>query len=315
MINIKEWKIDPILKKEIEEHYRTRFALSIHNESVDNIFKKLTFDSVAPNISVTDVKNFVEFINKKFLNSKISRTGLEVGGGCGFFSAILANYPSVSKFYSVEICGNIVRQLMPKIVETVAQKNSSKIVACIGDFDVIELPDNSVDFIFDFYSLHHSSDLSKTFKGLYRVLKPGGFIFCFDKTRSNSLSKEDLEKLLDKQYSKEAKIAMGLSGDVYHTRRMNGEKEYRLKDWHGAFLDSGFKKFKHYHIARLPLDNSISTISKKIISILPIFIQVLITRIISRNGNKNDLEQSNKIYTKLVNNFPKEVSLMITYKI
>ena len=310
------WKIDPILKKEIDEHYRTCFALSIKGDSVINIVKKITFDSVAPNITIEDVKVFMDYINETFLAKRIGGVGLEVGGGCGFFSAVLSTYPSVEKVYSVEICENIVRELMPKVIEEVAgkQKAFEKVIGCVGDFDRLELSDASVDFVFDFYSLHHSSDIKKTFTEICRVLKPGGFIFCFDKTRANSLTNEGLEKLLDTEYSSESKILMGLPADVLHTRRMNGEKEYRLKDWQDAFLSAGFKTFKHYHIARLSETKSFVNLVKKTILFFPVSMQTFLTGILSRDGNKNNLEQSHKIYTKLVNNFPKEISLMVVRK-
>ena len=315
-MQVYNWKIDPTLKKEIDEHYRTRFALSIKDESVTDIVKKITFDSVAPNITIGDVRGFVDYVNRTFLGRGIRGVGLEVGGGCGFFSAVLATYPLVEKVYSVEICENIVRELMLKVVGEITQKNRAfeKVIGCVGDFDYLELPDASVDFVFDFYSLHHSSDIQKTFTEICRVLKPGGFIFCFDKTRANSLTAEGLEKLLDTEYSPEVKVSMGLPSDVFHTRRMNGEKEYRLKDWQDAFLAAGFKSFKHYHIARLPETKSFTNLGKKLLSLLPISIQTFLTGILSRDGNKNNLEQSHKIYTKLVNNFPKEISLMVVRK-
>lgn len=315
-MQICNWKIDPVLKKEIDQHYRTNFALSIKNEPVINIVKKITFDSVAPSITIKDVKVFMDYIDATFLSKGIKGVGLEVGGGCGFFSALLASYPAVEKIYSVEICENIVRELMPKVIAEVASENKAfeKVIGCVGDFDRLEVPDASVDFVFDFYSLHHSSDIKKTFTEICRVLKPGGFIFCFDKTRANSLTAEGLEKLLDTEYSSETKKSMGLPPNIFHTRRMNGEKEYRLKDWQSAFLSAGFKTFKHYHIARLSKVTSLVTCIKKFLSYLPIPLQTLCTKILSRDGNKNNLEQSHKIYTKFVNNFPKEISLMVVYK-
>ncbi len=315
-MQILNWKIDPVLKKEIDEHYRTDFALSIKNEPVINIVKKITFDSVAPNITIEDVKIFMDYINETFLDRGIKGVGLEVGGGCGFFSALLATYASVEKVYSIEICENIVRELMPKVIEEVAGEHKvyEKVIGCVGDFDRLELPNASVDFVFDFYSLHHSSDIKKTFTEICRVLKHGGFIFCFDKTRANSLTDEGLEKLLDTEYSSETKISMGLPPNIFHTRRMNGEKEYRLKDWQNSFLTAGFKTFKHYHIARLSDTKSFTNLIKKTLSLLPVSIQTFFTKILSRDGNKNNLEQSHKIYTKLVNNFPKEISLMVVRK-
>jgi ubiquinone/menaquinone biosynthesis C-methylase UbiE len=315
-MQILNWKIEPVLKKEIDEHYRTNFALSIKNEPVISIVRKITFDGVAPNITIEDVKVFMDYVNETFLSKGIKGVGLEVGGGCGFFSALLASYQSVERIYSVEVCENIVRELMPKVTEEVAGEHKAfeKVIGCVGDFDHIELPDASIDFVFDFYSLHHSSDIKKTFTEICRVLKPGGFIFCFDKTRANSLTDEGLKKLLDTEYSSETKKTMGLPPNVFHTRRMNGEKEYRLKDWQDAFLKAGFKAFRHYHVARIKDKGFFYGNIKISISLLPVSLQTRLTSLLSRGGNGNNLEQSHKIYTPRVNNFPKEISLMVVWK-
>ena len=95
---------------------------------------------------------------------------------------------------------------------------------------------------------------------------------------------------------------------------MNGEKEYRLKDWQKAFLNVGFRSCFHYHIARLPKMKGVGSIVKNLISYMPIRLQTFITSLFARDGNMNNLEQSHKIYSKLVNNFPKEISLLIVWK-
>ncbi|HBM45781.1 MAG: SAM-dependent methyltransferase [Parcubacteria group bacterium GW2011_GWF2_38_76] len=313
-MEIKYWKIEDGIRKEIEDHYRTRLALSLKEQSAIEIVKEITFDNVAPNLNVKEVDSLISFVNKNFLEEKLEGVGLEVGAGCGFFSAVFAKEATVKKVYALEIVENIVKELMPKVVESVAGKNSNKVVGCVGEFNNIELPNNSVDFVFDFYSLHHSNNLEKTFRELFRVLKPGGFVLCFDKARSNSLSREQLDGLLDKEYPREAKINMGIDPSAIHTRRMNGEYEYRLKDWEKAFLDSGFNNFYHYHLARMGSGGVFSRIYKKMISIFPIKLQIFINNLLLRNKKVNNLDVSNVIYTRLVDNMPKEISLMMVYK-
>jgi len=313
-MNIVRWPINPELKKETDEHYRTKFALSLKNREPLDIVRDITFDGVAPDITIADVERFVQFVNDKLLDGKLKGTGLEVGAGCGFFSSLFAKQSKVDRVYAVEVCENIVTELMPKIVEYVAGQKQDKVVGCIGEFDRIELQNSSIDFVFDFYSLHHSNNLDITLKEIFRVLRPGGFIFCFDKTRANSLTLDDLDDLLEKEYSAEAKKSMGIPENQFHNRRMNGEKEYRLKDWQQSFSRAGFHSFSHYHIARTNSARPIVRTIKKIISKFPIRVQTLLTRFIRGEGNKNNLEESHKIYTSLIEHFPKEISFMIAWK-
>lgn len=314
-MEIIRWKINPELKKEIDSHYRTKMAISLKDKPVIDIVREITFDGAVPNITINDSVKLIDYIKNNFLPNYIKGVGLEVGGGCGFFGSILINNEEVNNFYSVEVCENIVNYLMTKVVYEISGKEkSNKIVGCIGEFNNIELPNNSVDFIFDFFSLHHSDNISITFQELYRVLKPGGVVVCLDKARSNKLSSNDLERLLDTEYSPESKKIMGISPERFFTRRMNGEKEYRLNDWKKAFLSVGFKRFKHYHISRV-VGGRFSYKIKLLFSHFSVFIQSIISNIFNvHSGNKNNLEIKNRVYTSIINPFPKEISLMIAYK-
>jgi ubiquinone/menaquinone biosynthesis C-methylase UbiE len=316
-MQILNWKIEPDLKKEIDSHYRTDFAISLKDSNPVEIIKKITFDNVAPNITIIDVKKFFKYINKNFLDKKIKGVGLEVGAGPGFFSAVLADNKKVEKIYAVEVCENIVTELMPVIADFVlGKKKSEKVVGVVGEFNNLELKDNSVDFVFDFFSLHHSNDLQKTLSEIHRVLKPGGVIFCFDKARADYLKEDDLKNMLDKEYSEEAKKNMGVDVKERLTRRMNGEQEFRLKDWKKYFMLTNFSNFEHYNIARSDSNNFFVRILKNIFSKLPPKIQIFFTAKFIDPDKKtyNNLSSENRVYTKLVNNFPKEISLIIGTK-
>eukprot|EP01116_Phalansterium_solitarium_P005515 TRINITY_DN1723_c0_g1_i2.p1 TRINITY_DN1723_c0_g1~~TRINITY_DN1723_c0_g1_i2.p1 ORF type:complete len:330 (-),score=71.47 TRINITY_DN1723_c0_g1_i2:913-1860(-) len=43
-----------------------------------------------------------------------------------------------------------------------------------ADFNQLPVPDNSIDGAYDFEALCHSADLARTFREIFRVLKPGG---------------------------------------------------------------------------------------------------------------------------------------------
>ena len=191
-MKIETWPINPALKAEADKHYRTAFALALKDRESWEIVSRLTFDSVAPNLSLAEVKQLFAWVDQKALPDGLHGVGLELGAGAGFLSAIIAERPRVEKVYAVEVVENIVRELGEKIVNYVLGSQSDKVIACIGEFDNLQLPNNSVDFIFDFYSLHHSPNLVKTIAEAARILKPGGFIFCFDKARDNKLCPVDL---------------------------------------------------------------------------------------------------------------------------
>ena len=315
-MQILKWKIDPSAEKEAEEHYRTRFALSLKDKDFLEIIKAITFDNVAPNIEISDMSALIKYVNNKFLNKKIKGIGLEVGSGCGAFCSVLAKENSVEKIYGVEFVANIVQILMPKVARGILDDKEDKVIGCVGDFNNIELPDNSVDFVFDFFSIHHSEDLNKTMSETYRVLKPGGFVFCFDKARPNSHTKDDLEEMIDQEYGDSFKKEFGVPVSQKLTRRMNGEREYRLKDWLKFFNESGFRKTEYFYLKKTLHSNIIMRTIKTLISLLPVKLQILVTKFLpsAENNSKFTFEPQNIIYTNKINRFPKEISLLIAHK-
>lgn len=312
-MKIETWPIKQNLKDEANKHYRTAFALTLKDQAPWEIVSRLTFDSVAPKLTLPEVKDLFTWVDKKVLRGNLKGVGLELGGGAGFMSAVIATFPPVEKVYNVEVVENVVRELGPKIVDYVLDQQSDKVIGCVGEFDNLQLPDSSIDFIFDFYSLHHSPNLVKTITEAARVLKPGGFIFCFDKARDNNLTPADLDHLLDKEYDRASKILMGLSPDITQTRRQNGEQEYRLKDWEEDFRAGGLTRIEHYHLARIT-SGVIGRLLKNIISLLPVRLQTLITSGMYKNKKVNNLEISNLVFCPPIKNFPKEISLLVAHK-
>jgi len=305
------WPIDSELKKEAEEHYRTRFAVGLKDKEPLEIIRQITFDGAAPDIEVKDIEALFDFVERKFLKGKIKGIGVEVGSGPGTFSSVLAKRDLVEKIYAVEVCRPIVELLMPKVAGYVLGDKEDKLIGAVGSFDDMELPDESVDFVFDFFSLHHSDNLEKTLKECYRILKKGGLIFCFDKARPDYFTERDLDDLLDAEYGPEDKKMFGMPSEQKFTRRMNGEKEYRLKDWKQAFSKAGLGKIKDFYLAK-PGKRTL----KKLLSSLPVNLQIKLNGLLPeyKYNHKFFLSRGNKIYTGMINNFPKEISLMIAYK-
>ncbi len=307
------WSVNEKLKNEAEENYRTKFALSLKETGHINIIRKLTFDGAAPNITIENIESLFEFLENKFLKAPLSGVGLEIGSGPAVFSAILTKKENIKKMYAVEICQNIVELLMPETVTGIAGDSSEKIVGCVGDFNNLELPDSSVDFIFDFFSLHHSNNPLVTLGECYRVLKKDGFLLALDKARPDNLTQEDINKMLDKEYDNDYKNQFGIPVNQKLTRRLNGENEYRLRDWIGFFEQCGFKKFVHFHLAQC-VGNKPLIMLKKFLSILPLLTQISLTALLPKQKNLFSISYNNRIFSPIINNFRKEMSLMIIYK-
>lgn len=315
-MEILHWPISPELKKEAEENYRTNYALSLKNREPLEIIRELTFDGVVPNITVRDIERIFDFVECNFLAKKIAGVGLEVGSGPGTFSSILAKRKRVNKVYGAEACRPIVEILMPKVAEYILNGNLNKVIGAIGSFDDIQLPGESVDFIFDFFSLHHSNNLIITLKECARVLKKDGFIFCFDKARPDYYTQEDLDELLDAEYGADYKRQFGLPLDQKLTRRMNGEKEYRLRDWRASFDGAGFSRVDYYYLEKTYSANKTSGFIKNLLSLIPPWLQKKLNKFLPEltQNHKFILSSKNRVYSRFVNPFRKEMSLLIAYK-
>lgn len=314
-MEILHWSIDPKLERETIDNYRTDYALKLENKDALTMIRELTFDGSAPKITIQDIEDLFDFIENNFLRGKFNGVGLEVGAGPLTFSSVLAKRPNVRKVYGVEICRPVIENLAPKVSNYILPNSVNKVVGVVGSFDQVELPDESVDFVFDFLSLHHSNDLGITLKECRRVLKRGGFILCLDKARPDKYSQKDLNELMDTEYDENYKKQFGLPLEPKLTRRMNGEREYRLKDWAKYLKDSGFKSVEYYLLDKVS-GLGLSYQAKKAISLLPVFLQKLVNNFLPkpRYNHRFIHEDKNRIYSKLLNPFRKEISLIIAYK-
>lgn len=311
-MNIEQWEMSEALAKELEAHYKTTYALDLVTEEPIAIAKALTFDHFAPAVTFEELQKFLTVLNTSFLEGAIRGVGIEVGSGPGTFVAAFASMSTVQKMYGVEACRAIVEKLMSKVVTALAQKDAHKIVGAVADFDHLNVPDESVDFVFDFFSLHHSPNIAVTLTEIARVLKPGGVLICVDKARADILLPTQLDALLDTAYSPEAKKMMGLDPNIFHTRRMNGEFEYRRSDWERHMTQAGLVRFTHYNVARRG-GNVVVRYIKKILSYLPLSVQIFFSRYISKTV-ANHLEPSHRIFTNMLPSYGRDFSLFYAWK-
>lgn len=170
----------------------------------------------------------------------ISGQAIDMGSGTGVGTAILSKKTCLNRIYALEISEQFVSQIMPKIFEKF-DAEASKIQRVVGDFNRIQLPDESIDLIFDLDSFHHSEDLNFTLKECFRVLKLKGVIIMIDRGWDDNVTIKELEMMLDKELNPKLKAKYNIPVEKKFTRRDWGEHEYRIMDWENYFINNGFK--------------------------------------------------------------------------
>ena len=191
-----------------------------------------------------DIKQLIvgglQFLKSKSINYK--GIAADLGSGTGMGATILSYQPEINKVYAVEFSEQFVVRIMPEVFAQF-KADETKIIRVVGDFNILEVEDESLSLILDVDSFHHSEDLDVTLKECYRVLKPGGIIIAVDRAWSDKLTPEQLEEKLDKELNDNAKKLYGVPEGESFTRRDFGEHEYTIKDWLSYYDQNGFEAF------------------------------------------------------------------------
>lgn len=174
-----------------------------------------------------------------FLKIPFQGSAADLGSGVGTGATIISKLPDVEKVFAIEYAEQFVLKLMP-IVFGQFKADESKIVRVVGDFDNLQIQDNSLSLIIEIDSFHHSDNLDITLKECYRVLKPGGVIISIDRAWPDSFSRVELDKKLDIEYDESRKALYGIPADQKYRRRDNGEHEYTIKEWLSFYENNGF---------------------------------------------------------------------------
>jgi len=170
----------------------------------------------------------------------IKGTGIDLGGGVGCISSTLAKKAEVKKIYCVEMVEGAVTLCQPIVKNQILGKDSEKVISVVGDFDQLELEDNSIDFAISWDSMHHSIDPVKTFEECRRILKPNGLFIIMDRAHNDSTPDSEIERMLNIVYDESFLIKNHRPKDLILTRKQNGEHEYRFFEWKDFFKKSGF---------------------------------------------------------------------------
>lgn len=227
-----EWPIDNSYFHSEDYKLNNRIALEVYDKGYDEISRKYT------HIKPHEIEAVLKLSNNIF--TKLSGNGIDLGGGVGSVSSVVALSQLVDNIICLEITRNCVIKCHPIVISKILGDRRSKVSSVIGDFDNLNLEDKSLDFAIAWDAMHHSIDIVKTLKEVRRVIKDDGYFLIIDRGHNNATSQKELDRMLSVQYSREFLIDNFLPEDKILTRRDNGEHEYRYSEWSEFFALSEF---------------------------------------------------------------------------
>jgi SAM-dependent methyltransferase len=232
-----------------EVEYRNQFARALASIDPDVIAQRYAY------ISLANADRLIRLLERYVLDRPLVGIGAELGAGCGVIAASVALRPDVKQIYAIEVCEEMVRLVIPKVAGAVLGKRSDTVIPVFGTFDNIDLPDGSLDFIVELGSLHHSHDLQATLRESARVLRAGGYLIALDRAQPDSTTDDEIQSMLEQVYPSEFLIANNYPPGIRLTRRENGEREYRYREWREAFRSVGLPiiKTREFVTSRSPV--------------------------------------------------------------
>jgi SAM-dependent methyltransferase len=228
--DIPQWDVPDAFKQAKEVTYRDEMGKHLLAMSADEIVRYYayhSFDEMEQWLAVC--KQYVSFRG----------IGVELGAGCGVMSAVFAKQKTVNAILAVEVVESMTNDIMPKVAQEYLGTEAHKVVPVVGTFDKLHLPNESVDFIIEMDSLHHSHNLIQSFAESARILKKGGHMVLLDRCHPDSLTDDAVNALLDVVYTEDwIEHNFYPKGSIL-TRRENGEHEYRKREWLEAIKQAG----------------------------------------------------------------------------
>jgi ubiquinone/menaquinone biosynthesis C-methylase UbiE len=245
---MEKWTIDPLLLSSQEYLGNSLIARNSSSKGYSAIIDEYininsknvekTFDLVIPNIE-----------------NLIQGTGLDLGGGVCCISSTLAKKENVEKIYCVELVEDVVKLCHPIVKKQILGNKSDKVISVVGDFNHLNLKDNTVDFAIFWDSIHHSLNPVQTLIECKRVLKKNGILIIFDRSHNDSTTDLEIKRLLNIEYDEEFLVKTYRSKDLILTRKNNGEHEYRYFEWKQFITDAGFELLDSINIKTISDEN------------------------------------------------------------
>ena len=227
------WKCDKHVRTNQEYLGNKILAEKTSEKGYDAIISEYVY------IDSSEVEKTIKLIPNVY--DKIQGIGVDLGGGVGCISSTIAKNPNVEKIFCVELVEEVVKLCQPIVKKQILKDQYEKVVSVVGDYNFLELPDNSVDFAISWDAMHHSQDPVITLQECKRVLKKNGIFIIIDRAHNNSTPDEEIERILNITYDEEFLKKNYRRLDEKLTRKENGEHEYRFYEWKEFFQKSGFE--------------------------------------------------------------------------
>lgn len=228
-----EWKRNPALLEGQEYLVNNHMALQISKLGFEQIIDK--YIAITPEC----IQHTLRALPKAW-NSFYGQ-GVDLGGGVGAVSSIIALKPAVSLIYCIEVTEHCVSECQPVVKKHILGDRQAKMISVLGDFDNLELPAGSLDFAVSWDSMHHSVDLVKTLKETRRVLKKTGKLVIIDRAHDNATPDAEIERMGNIIYDKKFMRDVFQPEGKKLTRLENGEHDYRFYEWEDFFERAGFE--------------------------------------------------------------------------
>ncbi len=233
------WKMSKFILRNIQK------SLDVRAENEKVLIEKGKALSDAHGEAIRDYQYFRKYIRGgvQFLRQigrDVEGVAADLGSGTGVCANILSLDHKVNKVLAIEYSEKLVEYVMPRVFEEF-HGNIEKIQRVVGDFNTIKVENDSIDLIVEIDSYHHAEDLAISAKEAWRVLKPGGAVIAIDRGWQDSKTPDELNAMLDRDFSPDLKIKYGISPKKKFTRRDFGEHEYTFNTWEEIFRSAGFE--------------------------------------------------------------------------
>ncbi len=211
------------------------------SDNIDTIVAKATnfndFNSIIN--FLTDIIKKNKIVEKlKQNNTSYDLNIVDMCSGSGVFGIALAKVlGGTGSLYFVDIVGEY-HQTAINLTDLILG-SSYKPITYTCSADSTSIPKESVDIIIEVNGFHHVPSLNKAVKESRRILKSNGIFLGLDRIHESNVSDEQLNYLLDSEYSSNW-LKENNYVDQKLTRRENGEGEIRLFEWEDALMDSDF---------------------------------------------------------------------------
>lgn len=163
----------------IQAFRKRKTAEEFHFDEISDEYAEMIPEHVRERLIERKCSMMIEDLREKFGNDLSKLTGLDLGGGKGWYTSRLIELTGSPNIILVERSVNQAED---------AVKRDPKIKTIIADISELPFEENSADFAFSINVFHHLDDRDaqrRAFDSLSKVLKPGGKFYLHEMNVQN----------------------------------------------------------------------------------------------------------------------------------